>query len=124
MPVGSINPSIYIGYRNSGSTGFRSFHIAPNSAFFLTIGDAGNVNANTSTSIVQALEINYAAPGATLTVQSDGKCYSLQFIGTSDERTKTDIETIHNALWKVQQLRGVRNIRYLEISKKDVKALD
>jgi hypothetical protein len=49
----------------------------------------------------------YAAPYQTILLSGNGRCHSLQVVDVSDEKTKTNIETIENASWKIQQLRGV-----------------
>ena len=99
------SPVLLFGKRLSNSSGFRTAFICYNDAFYFCIGDAGNVNSSVVTT--QSIKISYTAPDNTLALNGDGRCYSLQFVNTSDEKTKTDIETIEDALWKVQQLRGV-----------------
>ena len=48
-----------------------------------------------------------AAPISSLVISSTGYVTMRIGYGTSDQRIKTNIKTIDNALWKVQQLRGV-----------------
>ena len=106
VDVAGSDPMILLGKRKSDSSGFRTIHQYINNDFYFTMGDAGNVN--NSIPRVEAFMMYYAAPYQTCILSSNGRCYSLQFVDVSDERTKTDIETIDNALWKVQQLRGVK----------------
>ena len=105
VDVAGSSPVLLFGKRLANSSGFRTAFIGYNDSFYFCIGDAGNVNS--SPSITQQLKIVYSAPASTLTLEYDGRCYSLQFINTSDERIKTDIYTIENALEKTLLLRGV-----------------
>jgi hypothetical protein len=64
----------------------------------LTVGgtlNCGAITAPTSTNTINSLVINA------------GTCTGVDFIATSDQRTKTDIQTISNALDIVKGLRGV-----------------
>ena len=111
------SPVLLFGKRLANSSGFRTAFIGYDNSFYFCIGDAGNVNNTPVTT--SSFKIAYNAPDNSLSINSDGKCYSLQFVNTSDERIKTDIETIDDALWKVQQLRGVS----YKVIKEDFKAI-
>ena len=74
-------------------------------SFYFVIGDYGNTNT-TNTLQIQ-LAINYAAPQS-LVINSAGYVTMSFGYGTgSDERIKTNIKTIENALDKTLLLRGV-----------------
>jgi hypothetical protein len=117
VDVAGSAPVLLFGKRLPNSSGFRTAFIGYNDSFYFCIGDAGNVNA--SPVITQSFKIAFNAPDNSLAVNPDGKCYSLQFVNTSDERIKTDIFTIENALEKVLLLRGVS----YKIIKEDFKAI-
>jgi hypothetical protein len=105
--VASSDPSLIFGKRTAGSTGFRSFvQRGYNDNFYFCMGDGGNTNNNVV--MVEAFSMSYQCPFSTLSMGSAGTCYSTEFINLSDERIKTDIETVEDALWIVQQLRGVK----------------
>ncbi len=72
--------------------------------FFFVIGDYGNTNA--SNALTQQLAIVYSAPALSLII---GSAVVMQYgyAGASDERIKTNIKTIENALDKTLLLRGV-----------------
>ena len=75
-------------------------------SFYFVIGDYGNTN--TSNSFTNQFGILYSAPASSLVIQSSGYCIMQYGYGTSsDERIKTNIKTIENALDKTLLLRGV-----------------
>jgi len=101
----SNNGTIIIGKKITG-TSTRHFRIGLNPLFDWCIGDYGN--NNTAGSWIYQLGIAYAAPLSTIYGNTIGQVYVIYNpIATSDIKVKTDIRTIDNALWKVQQLRGV-----------------
>ena len=75
--------------------------------FFFTIGDWGNSNSGPNT-LTSQLAIVYSAQYASLVIGSNGYV-TMQYGsgGASDERIKTNIKTIENALDKTLLLRGV-----------------
>jgi hypothetical protein len=76
-------------------------------SFFFVIGDYGNTNAGPNT-LTSQLAIIYNAPASSLVIQSSGYVQMAYGYGTgSDERIKTNIKTIENALDKTLLLRGV-----------------
>ena len=78
-----------------------------NDFFVFGIGDNGNQNNNTNTWTPQ-FGIWYNAPSASLAISTTGKVVMQYDYGTSsDERIKTNIKTIENALEKTLLLRGV-----------------
>jgi hypothetical protein len=91
--------------KNTGS-GFRNAFIGYNDSFYFCIGDYGNTN--TSNSFTNQFGILYNAPASSFVIQSSGYCIMPYGYGTSsDERIKTNIKTIENALDKTLLLRGV-----------------
>jgi hypothetical protein len=101
----SNNGTIIIGKKTTG-TSTRQFRIGLNILFDWCIGDYGN--NNTAGSWIYQLGMAYQAPLSTIYGNSIGQVYVIYNpIATSDIKVKTDIRTIDNALWKVQQLRGV-----------------
>jgi hypothetical protein len=91
--------------KNSG--GNRNCKVGYNSCFTFCIGDFGNVN-NNSNNWSQQFGISYQAPQASLGIDSTGRVIMPNGYGTSsDERIKTNIKTIENALDKTLLLRGV-----------------
>ena len=91
--------------------GNRHFKTAYNSGFTVCMGDYGNENAIGTWN--PQFGFAYNCPGSSLTIVPSGIVYG-NFQNTSDEKIKTDISTIENALWKVQQLRGVEYTRIEE----------
>jgi hypothetical protein len=87
---------------NSGVN--RHCRIGYNTNYYLAIGDYGANNAIGTW--LQQIILYFNAPSASLTIDNLGRVLG-NFINTSDVRLKTDINTIENALYKVQQLRGV-----------------
>ena len=104
--VANSAPVIVFG-KNVNGTAFRNAFIGYTDTFYFVIGDYGNTNAGSNT-LTQQLAINYSAPGLSILVNASGYI-SMQYGygGTSDERIKTNIKTIENALDKTLLLRGV-----------------
>jgi hypothetical protein len=102
--VGS-NPAIIFGKNTGGGT--RNAYMGYTECFFFTIGDWGNQNVGPNT-LTSQLAIIYSAPYASLVIGSNGYV-TMQYGsgGASDERIKTNIKTIENALDKTLLLRGV-----------------
>ena len=87
-------------------SGYRNAYVGYNSSFFFVIGDYGNTNGPNT--LTPQLSILYSAPQSSLGISGTG--YVLMQYGygsTSDERIKTNIKTIENALDKTLLLRGV-----------------
>ena len=91
--------------KNSGG-GNRNFQLGMSSNFFFCIGDCGNVN-NSSNTWTQSFGISYQAPASSFTITSTGSVIMPNGWTSSDERIKTNIKTIENALDKTLLLRGV-----------------
>jgi len=106
--VSVIGEGALIVAKNIGGGNQRKIRIALDSSFYLSIGDYGSGNDNLGTWIT-SFRVFWNTPSSCLYTNNNGNVYSGtgNFIGSSDERRKTDIETIDNALWKVEQLRGV-----------------
>ena len=98
----------YINFaKNTGTGSWRNARVGYSSGFGFAIGDNGNVNNNTNSWTVQ-FAIAFNAPFAALGVDSTGKVVMQYGYGTSsDERIKTNIKSIENALDKTLLLRGV-----------------
>jgi hypothetical protein len=76
------------------------------STFYFVIGDYGNTN--TSNTLVQQLAIIYECPALAILVNNVGYVRMQYGYGQgSDERLKTNIKTIENALDKTLLLRGI-----------------
>jgi hypothetical protein len=102
--VGSA-PVIIFG-KNTGG-GARNAFMGYTDSFFFVIGDYGNSNAGANT-LTQQLAIIYSAPALSLLISSSGYVtMQYGYGGASDERIKTNIKTIENALDKTLLLRGV-----------------
>jgi hypothetical protein len=91
--------------KNSGG-GNRNFKQGMSSNFFFCTGDCGNLNDNTNTWTL-AHSISYQAPASSFVMNSNGSIVMQYGYSTSDERVKTNIKTIENALEKTLLLRGV-----------------
>jgi hypothetical protein len=93
--------------KQDGAGGTRQFRIGYTSGFSTVIGDCGNANALATQ--VNQFRIIYTAPVDTLVCYGDGAVGTKNgnVVQTSDERLKTDIYTIENALEKTLLLRGV-----------------
>ena len=106
VDVAGASPVLLFGKRLSNNTGFRTAFLGYNDSFEFCIGDAGNVNNNVL--IIQQIKISYACPVSSLVVGSNGfVSMAYGHTGASDERIKTNISTIENALEKTLLLRGV-----------------
>ena len=93
--------------KNAGGGSLRNARVGYSSGFGFSIGDFGTSNNNTNTWTVQ-FAIAYNAPFASLGVDGTGRVLMQYGYGTtSDERVKTNIKTIENALDKTLLLRGV-----------------
>jgi hypothetical protein len=91
--------------KNSGG-GNRNFKQGMSSNFFFCTGDCGNLNDNTNTWTL-AHSISYQAPASSFVLNGNGSIVMQYGYSTSDERVKTNIKTIENALEKTLLLRGV-----------------
>ena len=92
--------------KNSGPTSSRHFKFGTTYDYFWGIGDYG-YNNTIITWNAQVL-CYYSAPFASLIIQSSGQVIMpYGYSTTSDERIKTNIKTIENALDKTLLLRGV-----------------
>ena len=93
-------------HKSNGSGSTRHFAIGYDESFYETIGDLG---ANNSGGYWYShLSMAYSAPDFALQIFSNGNAnlYGTLYQG-SDIKIKKNIKTIDNAIWKVQQLRGV-----------------
>ena len=99
-------PVIVFG-KNVNGTGFRNAFMGYTDTFFFVIGDYGNTNS--SNTLTSQLAILYSAPASALVITGTGYVQMAYGSGTSssDERIKTNIKTIENALDKTLLLRGV-----------------
>ena len=104
VDVGGTSGTIVFG-KNNGSGGIRNFRMGMSSNFFFCIGDCGNVNNNTAPWTLQSA-ISYQAPSGSFTISSTGTVIMPYSWNSSDERIKTNIKTIENALDKTLLLRG------------------
>ena len=105
--VSGSNGFIAFSRFNAVTGGYRNYILGFNENFFFCMGDAGNQN-NTTNSWTPQLAIIYNAPLSSLVIQSSGYVQMQYGYGTSsDERIKTNIKTIENALDKTLLLRGV-----------------
>ena len=110
------NGAIIIG-KNSGGGSQRQFRISYDVNYNMTFGDFGG-NNNASQTWKTQFGISYSAPDSSLFLAPSGNVFSVGTYNTySDEKIKTDIKTIDNALWKVQQLRGVYYTQIFEGTK-------
>ncbi len=91
---------IIFGKNNSGGSA-RNAWMGYNPSFFFSIGDYGNTNSNSSNTLTIQLAILYSAPMSSLVITNTGYVQMQYGYGTgSDERIKTNIKTIENALDK------------------------
>ena len=90
--------------QNNGA-GTRHLGIRPDGGFNACIGDYGSNNVRGT--FTPQLVVSWQCPAYSLTVNNNGSVYMAYGYSGSDIILKTDIEPIENALWKVQQLRGV-----------------
>lgn len=93
----------------------RHFRIGITDGYYYSVGDFGSNNV--AGTWVKQFQMPYGCPENSLLIDSLGRCYSVAFIPSSDQKIKTDIRTIDNALWKVQQLRGVYYTHIIDGSK-------
>ena len=107
--VAGSSPVLLLGKRLVASNGFRTAFIAYDDAFNFCLGDAGGTNDGiSSTSLVKQLTIAWNSPTVALAIGSSGfVSMAYGHTGASDERIKTNISTIENALEKTLLLRGV-----------------
>jgi hypothetical protein len=99
-------PVIVFG-KNVNNTGFRNAFMGYTDSFFFVIGDYGNTNAGAN-ALTSQLAIIYNAPASSLVIQGSGYVQMQYGFGNgSDERIKSNIKTIENALDKTLLLRGV-----------------
>jgi hypothetical protein len=104
--VANSNGAINFGKRDA-TGGFRNFKMGMNDFFVFCIGDNGNSNNNTNTWNPQ-MGVWYNAPSSSFAIGPSGKVVMQYDYGTSsDERVKTNIKIIENALEKTLLLRGV-----------------
>jgi hypothetical protein len=104
--IANSAPVIVFG-KNVSGTGYRNAFMGYTDIFFFVIGDYGSTNAGPNT-LTQQLAINYAAPGLSILVNNLGQVImQYGYYLSSDERIKTNIKTIENALDKTLLLRGV-----------------
>ena len=97
---------IVVGKQDNGG-GTRQLRMGYNSGFSFVLGDYGNYNV--AGSWVEQFKISFQSPTLTLVCYPDGSVGTKNgnVVSTSDERLKTDIHTIENALEKTLLLRGV-----------------
>jgi hypothetical protein len=91
---------------NSLTSGYRNARIGLTHDFYFAFGDYGNVNNNSNYWSTQ-IAIHYAAPANSLLVNSNENVLMQYGYSGSDERFKTNIKTIENALGKTLLLLGV-----------------
>ena len=103
--VGGSSGHVVFGKNNAGG-GIRNFKQGMSSNFFFCTGDCGNVN-NSSAVWTLSHSISYVAPASSFVMNSNGSITMQYSYSTSDERIKTNIKTIENALDKTLLLRGV-----------------
>jgi hypothetical protein len=98
-------PVIVFGKSISGG-GNRNAFMGYSDIFYFLIGDYGNTN--TSNTLIQQFAMSYATPSLSLLINDAGYVRMQYGFGqASDERLKTNIKTIENALDKTLLLRGV-----------------
>jgi RNA polymerase-binding transcription factor DksA len=103
--VANSAPVIVLG-KNNGAGGIRNAFMGYSDTFYFIIGDYGNTN--TSNTLTQQLAIVYSSPALSIIVEGSGYVRMQYGYGqSSDERLKTNIKTIENALEKTLLLRGV-----------------
>jgi hypothetical protein len=104
--VAGSNPAIVFGKRLADNTGFRNAFISYTDNFIFCTGDNGGTNV--SSTLITQFGIHYAAPGASLVIALNGYVTMQYGFGvTSDERIKTNMKTMENALDKTLLLPGV-----------------
>jgi hypothetical protein len=105
VAVGGSSGELVFAKNNAGG-GIRQFKQGISSNFFFCLGDCGNVN-NSSAPWTLQMALSYQAPASSFTITSSGQLIVTGGYATSDERIKTNIKTIENALEKTLLLRGV-----------------
>jgi hypothetical protein len=99
-------PVIVFG-KNVNNVGFRNAFMGYTDNFFFVIGDYGNTNAGAN-ALTSQLAIIYNAPASSLVIETSGYVRMAYGFGNgSDERIKSNIKSIENALDKTLLLRGV-----------------
>jgi hypothetical protein len=103
--VNGSAPVILFG-KNNGP-GVRNAFLGYSESFYFLIGDFGGTNSGSNT-LTQQLAIHYGSPALSILVDAAGYVRMQYGYGQySDERVKTNIKTIENALDKTLLLRGV-----------------
>jgi hypothetical protein len=103
--VNGSAPVIIFG-KNNGP-GIRNAFLGYSESFYFLIGDFGGTNSGSNT-LTQQLAIHYGSPALSILVDAAGYVRMQYGYGqSSDERLKTNIKTIENALDKTLLLRGV-----------------
>jgi hypothetical protein len=103
--------------RNNATGGVRQFKMCYDGLFYECLGDFGNNNV--AGTFVRHIRIAYNCPEGTIIALFNGDVYAYnEFRNYSDIKFKTNITTIENALWKVQQLRGVEYNHIIEGDRK------
>ena len=106
VDVAGSSPITVFGKKSSDSSGYRNALIGYNDSFYFVIADYGNTSG--ANSITVQLSIYYTAPQSSLNINASGYVQMMYGYGqSSDERLKTNIKTIENALDKTLLLRGV-----------------
>jgi hypothetical protein len=97
-------PVIIFG-KNNGP-GYRNAFMGYSETFYFSIGDYGGTHGTNT--LTQQLAIHYGSPALSILVEASGSVRMQYGYGTgSDERIKSNIKTIENALDKTLLLRGV-----------------
>ena len=105
--VAGSNPYLVFGKRLSNNTGFRNLMMGYDDNFWFYLGDFGSANSVSNVTTKQ-LAIFYSAPAVSLSIGSTGLVVMpFGYSNGSDERFKTNIQTIEDALDKTLLLRGV-----------------
>ena len=93
-------------HKRNNSGGTRLFRFGYDGYFWTTIGDYGN--NNTLSSWIYQFSFPYNCPtNSCYLTGSGGMVIAGTLTQNSDQRIKTNIKTIENSLWKIQQLRGI-----------------
>ena len=110
--VATSEGSLIIHQKNN-SGGTRHYKIGYDGSFWTTIGNF--VNSNTAGTWLLQWSMVYSAPTNACYINGAGGVYIAgSLTQNSDQIIKTNIKTIENALWKVQQLRGVEYTHIIE----------
>jgi hypothetical protein len=97
-------PVIVFG-KNNGP-GFRNAFLGYSESFYFLIGDYGGTNGTNT--LTQQLAIHYGSPALSILIEATGYVRMQYGFGqSSDERIKTNIKTIENAIYKTLLLKGV-----------------